>query len=157
MNSEQTSSKKGLWLIIIVIILILLALAYWQTHLRQKVTKIDDNQTLTTAPEGKTVSGFPADLIQEQNTAIGQSFGLNYKDSGISQPVVQYASKRGLEDNVVIYRQYLSNNNWLITHEANPNENPTFFYATKDNSQVNITFVESNGQVNVTIAYANKA
>ena len=159
MNPDQSvrSSNKTLgWIIGIIIIVIAAGLAYWFTQ-SEKTTEVAPNQTVTTAADGKTVSNFPDELMLEQDAAIKQSFSLADKSTGVNQPVVQYVSKRSLSENVVAYRNYLANNGWAISHEANPAENPTYFYASnKDGAQLNITFVESAGQVSVSIAYANK-
>jgi hypothetical protein len=152
MNPNQSRSSAGmkvLWVIIIIIVLG--GIWYFYRQNKETVTQVSPDQTLTTASDGKTVSAFPQDLLIEKNVKIQNSFALDSKNN--QQPVVTYTSGLSLDQNITSFREYLSGNGWTITHEADPNAAPIFFYAEKGNAQVNINFAQNNGQVVVTIAY----
>lgn len=114
------------------------------------------NYTMTQAPKGEVVAGFPSDLIVEKGVVIQNSYSLTYAGAGLNQPVVTYISNWPMVQNVVQFGAYLRTNKWTVTHEADPLSKITFYYANKDNNDVNITLAEEAGKVKVTISYIKR-
>lgn len=101
--------------------------------------------TITQAAKGEVVADFPKDLIVEKGVTIQDSYSLAYS-ANLNQPVVTYFSLWPMVQNVVQFGAYLRNNGWTITHEADPLSKNTFYYANKDNNDVNITLAEDAGK-----------
>lgn len=113
-------------------------------------------ERITTAPAGEVVANFPKSLILEKGISIEQSYSINYQGGAVIQPVVKYISEKSMGDNVNEFKNYLTQNGWTITHEANPNLAITFFSATKQSEKVNITLAVDriSQKITVTIAHA---
>ncbi len=151
-----------MWLIILLLILVA---ALWLADKAPSALpgqqgtsqEIAPGQTLTEAAEGQVIAGFPEDFILEKGVTTDSSYSIAYADNNTSQPVASYRSKKTLEENVAAYGAYLALNGWMLTHAAESSARPvTFFYATKDTAEVNITFAEDTGGVMVTIAYVTR-
>jgi hypothetical protein len=158
---SRSSPRK--WLLWLVVLLLLLWAAFWLADKTPNVMKqggtsqeIAPGQTLTQAPEGSIVEGFPSKLILEENVAATQSYTIAYTDGNITQPVVSYRSKKTLTENVAAYGAYLALNGWNVTHEADATETVTFFYATQGTTDINVTFAKDSEGVMVTIAYVTR-
>ncbi len=136
---------------------ILLATGYWWYSVREREVAVDGSE-ITIAPDGKTVSGFPEELILEKEGNGVQSYRIEYA-KGTSQPVLTYDSAKDLRSNIALFGNYLRENQWAIGHEASAEELPvTYFYAYKGGKEANITFsVSEGGKVQVVIAVAGQA
>lgn len=144
----------------VVLFVFILALGYWfwRNYFAGTVRDIGSGQTLSEAPRGKVVAGFPKELIVEDDPTVRESYSISYAESNTKQPVVSYRSAKTLSENVSMFSDYLRSDGWRITHHANAEELPvTFFYAYKDLSEVNITMQSDDDGVLVTIAYAEHA
>jgi hypothetical protein len=130
-SSRATLIKMG----IILVVLVAIVGGYLLFRSKQSYTTIQ-------APSGEVVAGFPKELIVEKGVTIQDSYSLAYA-AGLNQPVVTYVSNWPMIQNVAQFGAYLRNNGWTITHEADPLAKNTFYYATKDNSDVNITLADS--------------
>lgn len=108
-------------------------------------SKYKESYTVTQAPKGEAVVDFPSGLIVEKDVAIQDSYSLAYSGN-LSQPVVTYFSKWTMAQNIDEFGAYLKNNGWTITHEADLLLKNTFYYANKDNNDVNITLAEEAGK-----------
>jgi hypothetical protein len=119
------------------------------------VETIAPGQEKRTAPEGQVIPGFPNELLVEEAAVISESYSIAYSGSRVDQPVVRYMSGMSLADNIAAFRDRLQSDGWTITQDADPSASPAFFYAYKDNAQVNILLVaDESGKVQVTVAYA---
>src|SRR3989344_1896606 len=148
----KNMNKKGLWTVAAVIIVLLVAGGYWFWKNSERTSTLDDGTKLVTAPEGKIVSGFPAEFLIEA-AAVGESYRLDYK-SGTTQPVIVYGSAKTFEDNIAAFRKVLEDGAWAIVQE-DVSEPSGFLYGVRDNEEVNVTFSMGEGRaVVVTLAYA---
>lgn len=149
-------AKKEFYIIVAGVVGVLLLLgAYWVWGpSREEVVTLETGEVLRTAREGQIVRSFPRDLLLESGVDVEESYSLEYQE-GVTQPVIEYASTISLEENITRYRDHLLVNDWEIVQEASIGDAPiTYFYATRDNEQVNITFTEaSDYTVTVRISY----
>ena len=144
--------------IAIIVILALLAGGYWfwqqSGGAGGSTEEIAPGQTLTKAPRGRVIAGFPQEFLLEDGVAIAESASINYADSGTDLFSVSYLSKKSFEENIAAFRSYLEQNGWDITQMANPENEPvTNFYAYKGQAEVNITLALTDEGVAMTIAY----
>jgi hypothetical protein len=173
MSAPKRTSHRKLIIWLVVLLLVLFG-ALWIADKAPSVvdmgddttTEIAPGETLTTAPTGEVIAGFPSELILEDGVVASESYSIAYTEGSVSQPVVSYLSKKTLEQNIEAYGAYLSLNEWIVSHEATADDAPvTFYYATKNNADLNITFAveeaiegeEGTGGVKVTIAYVTRA
>jgi hypothetical protein len=163
MGTQNKSNSSRVVIYIIIIIVVLLGLWWIMSADRngglgtenEEVTEIAPGETLRTAAGGDLVTGFPREMILEEGVVANESYSINYSNQNVDQPVVSYTSALTLEENINLYSAYLRGNNWNITHEATTAEAPvTYFYATKDNRSLNLTFNAQGGGVEVTMALA---
>lgn len=105
------------------------------------------------APAGEVVVNFPKEFLLEKGVAVSESYSLDYSRSNLKQPVVEYISALNMTQNVVSFGGYLRKNGWTISREADPLKSSTFFYASKEKNEVNITFSTEAGKVKVVISY----
>lgn len=152
--------NRIVWLIILLIIFLAFLWLSGSAPAPQEnetSTEIAPGQMLTEVPEGSVIAAFPKKLILEDDVVAQASYAITYTDGNLSQPVLSYRSARTLQENIDAYGAYLSLNSWNVTHEADASETPvTFFYAAKENNEVNITFAPGTEGVLVTIAYVTK-
>lgn len=102
--------------------------------------------TVTQATKGEVVADFPSGLMVEKGVTILDSYSLNYGAENLTQPVVTYISGWPMYKNIAEFGTYLKNNGWTVTHEADLLLKNTFYYANKDNNDVNITLAEDAGK-----------
>lgn len=142
----------------LVVIIVLVVIGFWLYSRVGGPSVGSDEQDIVIAEAGGVVAGFPADLIREDAPVVEESYAIAYQGGSISQPVVKYASKRTLAENVADFGPYLVENGWEIIREADPSIAPvTSFYATRGREEVNITFItDDSGIVTVQIAYVTK-
>ena len=112
--------------------------------------------SITTAPEGEVVAGFDRALILDPQAKIVESYALGYGPMGINQPAVTFTSRRPLIQLTADYGAYLRDNGWVVSHEADPLAMNTFYYASKDVQELNITFENIGFGTKVIIAYVQK-
>jgi len=112
--------------------------------------------SITTAPEGEVVAGFDKSLILDPGATIVESYALDYRSKGFNQPSATFTSKRPLIQLAADYGAYLRDNNWVISHEADSLAANTFYYASKDGQELNITFENIGFGTKVIIAYVQK-
>ncbi|HXK40129.1 MAG TPA: hypothetical protein VJ837_04825 [Candidatus Paceibacterota bacterium] len=163
MGTGRNTSRSGLVVGLLVLLIIVLALL-WISGTEQApesgdtvTTEIAPGTTLTEVPAGDIVDGFPEKLILEDDVVAEASYAIAYTEGDLSQPVLSYRSVKTLDENIAAYGAYLSLNSWSVTHAASADETPTtFFYAYKENTEVNITFAPENDTVLVTIAYVSR-
>lgn len=68
---------------------------------------------ITSYPAKATPDSFPQDLIQEPNPEIINSFKSPGSD-GKHQDYFSYLSKKGVSENIYLYRTYLEKNGWTV-------------------------------------------
>ncbi len=153
--------SKAFTVILVLILILIMGYLLWMERNNQAgdVVTIAPGQELVTAKEGNVISNFPAGLILEQDAVVSQSYSVSYVNDDLSQPVVEYTSKKNLAENIQMFKEYLTANGWSITHEASIAETPvTFFYAKKEKEQVNITFApQADGALKINIAYVTQS
>lgn len=157
-DMHATKKTRGGLILAIIILLVALTGLLWLSDGGMQKTdgprEIAPGQILTDAPEGSVIANFPTELLLESGVTTDASYSIAYASDNTSQPVVSYRSAKTLEENIALYDVFLDTNGWNTTHHADANEAPaTFFYAYKDNAEVNITFVSDASGVMVTIAY----
>ncbi len=158
-SGNHTKKTHGGLIVTLAIILIALVAVLWFSdgNIMQQTDgprEIAPGQILTDAPDGTVIADFPTELLLEPGVATDSSYSIAYAGDNTSQPVVSYRSAKTLEENIAMYDVFLDTNGWDVTHHADANEAPaTFFYAYKDNAEVNITLVSDASGVMVTIAY----
>lgn len=172
---KPSRSPRSTWMVWLILLVLILVGVLWISGKtprqivpgqRGESEEIAPGTTLTQAPEGKVVAGFPTELILESDVAAGDSYSIAYANDDIAQPVVSYTSKRTLQENIDAYGAYLALNGWNVSHEADASEDPVFFYASKGSADVNITFAEEEPvetmegemvqHIKVTIAYLER-
>lgn len=112
--------------------------------------------SIRTAPEGDIVAGFDKSLILDPKALILESYALDYRSRNLSQPTVTFTSKHPLIQLTADYGAYLRDNGWVISHEADSLAKNTFYYASKDEQELNITFEDIGFGTKVIIAYVQK-
>lgn len=140
-------------LIMIVGVVLAVAIVFGIVVLYRSINK---QQKITVASKGEIIANFPKDIIPEKNVQVERSYSIQY---GVAdQPVVAYDSIMSLEENVTLFHNYLAQNQWIITHVADPKQPVTFWGARKGNASLNITFIKDKipGRSKVTIAYFSK-
>lgn len=158
-QNKPNSSRAVVYIIIIIVVLLglwwIMSVDRGDLRTGEEVSEIAPGETLRTAAEGELVTGFPREMILEEGIVANESYSINYSNQNVDQPVVTYTSALTLEENIDLYGAYLRGNSWNITHEATTAEAPvTYFYATKDNRSLNLTFNAQGGGVEVTMALA---
>jgi hypothetical protein len=166
MNADHTSKSstpsKSLIPILVLLLVVIIGISIvgkvsFFGHRGEKIETLSPGEEKRTAAPGKVVSSFPQELLIENDAVVADSYSIQYAGANVNQPVVRYVSKKTMGDNVTLFRERLVSQGWTITHEANPAEAPTFFYAYKDKAQINILLApDANGQVTVTVAYASQ-
>ena len=152
------SNKKEAGIIIAAVVLVIaMALVYRFTGGPTATEEeIVPGQILREAKEGRVIEDFPRDLILEGSPDVEHSYSIEYIEERISQPVVEYTSERTLEENVQAFQDYFDSREWTVTRAADPAEGSvTFFYAKKDETQVNVTFVVKGEEVIVHISHVS--
>lgn len=160
-STENAHTKAGLWTSIVIIALVVviggIVYLYSNNNRGQEIIDAGEGRELTRMTNGEIVDGFPNELMFEGTGFIKvlDSFKINYKNEGISQPVVQYASSESLINNIIAVRKGLVVGGWSITKEADPEEGSvTNFHATRGKESTNITFSYQGQQtVLITVAY----
>lgn len=100
---------------------------------------------------------LPPDLIPEKDVVIDQSFKSIDEANKVSQISATYISAQSMQWNVIQFSDYLVSNRWTVGRVGDANELPvTFFYATKDNHDLNITLNFDGERAHVSIAYTTK-
>jgi len=146
---------KSFWPLLAAILVVAAGAVYfWKFY--KKYVPTEQLYTITRAPKGEIVTGFPQDLLVEKNPVVEDSYSLAYSAGNLNQPVVTYVSNWPMVQNVAQFGAYLRNNGWTITHEADPFAKNTFYYASKDNNDANITLSTEAEKVRVTISYVKR-
>jgi hypothetical protein len=147
--------KRPVWAMVAIIVLVILlaAAVYWAIARRESSKTLEDGTVLSTAPEGRMISGFPADLLMEE-AAIKESYRLDYKN-GLTLPVVAYRSAKSFEENLAMFKERLVAGGWVVLAEntARPVGN---IYAVRDKEEVNFIAERQEGGTMVTLSYSNK-
>jgi hypothetical protein len=156
--TQQAPAKNRMMIVtaVVVVLLLVAGVLWWFENYRESTNELPSGSTLTTAPEGKVVSGFPMDLILEDDVKLSNSFRMDYAENKVSQPVVSYVSSKGYVENIEAYKAYLSAQGWEVSHEADASTGgTTFFYAKKGDAVVNITLTpKAEGGTSIVVAYA---
>ncbi len=155
MPHEHHSSSRVLWSIIIIILVIIGALWFLSTKEGSNVTYDEQGNAITQAPEGQLATGFPKELLLEQDAVIQMSYVIAYATRGEQMPVARYESKLGFNQTVDGYRRLLIEQGFVIGKDGTIDEVPvTNFSATKDTAEVNVTItLQSAGNAFVEVAY----
>lgn len=137
-------------LIFSVTILLCVGGYFYYTQFVQKKVQVSDGPKKT---EYGTVApqDFPQDFLSEVNTPLEQSYVLEYPNQ--QQQTIVFETIKSLEENQRVYNEYLQNNGWNITENLS-DEISVFFYAVKENKEVNILvfFDESVAKNKVSIS-----
>lgn len=154
-RAKRNLIKIGL----LVLLVALLGGGYWWYASRyQETSEVLDPQSIkVTAREGRIISNFPQELILEQGFTIEESYSVNYEGGKATQPVLKYVSQYDFGRNYEIVDKYLYDHGWDLAYQGLPDERPsTYFYAYRENAEINITLFErSDKKVVVNIAYVN--
>lgn len=153
-GDNKSPLSKALLVILGIIIVAIVAYIFIQMSGNQVSDDGKGNAVITTQP-GKVVKTFPQEFLLETDAKIDESFSIKYRAINGTQPVVRYTSKKTFEENIDLFRTTLTKDSWIILHDASIHEVPvTFFYATKDDEQVNITIEKpAEGNIMVQISY----
>ena len=139
----------------LVIIALLLVLGFWLYGTVNQVTVEDlgDGRQKLSVSEGRVISNFPEELIQEDDPEYLESYSINEADA--EQPVVRYRSALSFSENVNLFNAYFEGTGWLKTAEPENSNGPVAsFYAYRDKDQANVTLSrDGDGRVIVEVAF----
>ncbi len=137
----------------VIILVIILAVAGYFYNKKYKLT----HPTKTVAEKGKTVSGFPKELIMNAVGSVEQSYSLDYGST--DQYTVTFNTDKVMALEALLYDNYLRDNGYYIANEnVNEKNNLANIYATKDNTNVNVVIQRraDKKSSDVTISYSVK-
>lgn len=153
-NGQSNLKKTLLALLLLLVVANLATYFYKESKGEEVVRELPDGSIYREAVADSVVSGFPSELLIEEGAVVSQSYAIQYERERTEQPVVSYYSARSMEENVEDFGNLLRENNWQITQSADANQSLTFFYATRNTEDVNITFEERQDGLFITIAYS---
>jgi len=115
----------------------------------QPVANVDVNPV-----ESKTLpANLPTDLPWESGAEILQNFEATNKDTGQYQATRVYVSKKTLDQNMTIYKDYLTSHGWVIAGVIDQKEIKSLF-ATKDKEHLDIVLSHNGDGVDtVNVSY----
>ena len=154
---EEHQGHKGiLWSILIIVLVIVGALWFLGKGTRSGVWYDENGNKVTEAPAGQLISGFPTELILEQDASIEKSYVTDYANAGQRMPVARYTSSMNFNQVVDDYRRLLIAQGWTILKDGSIDEVPvTNFSATRGSETANITLtLQNDGMAEVEIAYS---
>ena len=158
MQEELAGGNKNfrnIFLGALALVVVLILLGGWYFFLRKDVEVIAPGTELTRARAGRVISDFPREFILEPQAVVEESYSINYSNEGIRYPVVRYRSSRNLAQNVADFRRILDEGEWVIYRRASAGETPiTFFYATKGEAKLNVSFETREDGLFVNVSYA---
>ncbi len=94
-----------------------------------KFTQVD-------APKGKTVDGFPKNLLIGQG-AINTSYSLSY-ENGVKQYTAEYTSTKSADELYKAYIALFTKANDLIGNNVNGTDRASMYVATTKNENINL-------------------
>lgn len=160
-QKEQASESKSVLLKVVWAVLVLAAIGggyYLYSNLVPRGPEVGKEvPKVIPAESGSLVSGFPSELILEKGVTVKESYAVNYAGAGISQLTASYVSGQSMLKNLQMFKDYLSKNNWVISHDGDLASPITYFTADRGAENVNITLAtdKTTKAITVTIAYVN--
>lgn len=89
-------------------------------------------------------NGFPTDIPIEEGAQVEESYG--YDDAGQKQLTLVFLSNKTVEQNFILYKDFLTKQKWNISNEYE-GEKVSSLYATKDDlyysNDINVTLGEN--------------
>lgn len=94
---------------------------------------------------------FIADIPLEEGVVFEQSYSLEYPEQ--EQLSVVFFSSKAVSDNYVVYKDFLSEQNWMVlnTHEG---EEVSSLYAVKEDTIINVTIgssIDAQSEVSISV------
>ncbi len=113
--------------------------------------------TISYAPAGQLIAGFPTDLILGDVSATQESYGIAYSTS-TQQSTATFLASGSAKDSVGTlfnaYELYFYHNGWQITGHATAVSTALGMTATKGNATANVTIVQQSATSSkVTVSY----
>lgn len=116
--------------------------------------------TLPSKKEYGTVTppSFPSTIPLEKNSALSQSYELEYGSQ--KQFTIVFNSPKTVEENYILYLDFLNKQKWNILNNYN-NTNMASIYMSKENNQINLTISKNSAssstqsQVSISILKIN--
>ena len=116
------------------------------------------NLSKTEVPVDRLPNNFPSNLPLESNVKITQNFLAKGVDGRLQSTRV-YESARTVNDNFVVFGQYLKQNNWNV-QATNKTDTLSSLIAQKDFLKINVTIAKNSvskiNTVDITISELKK-
>ncbi len=111
--------------------------------------------SVTTAPPGQLVAGFPRDLILDNAAQVGNSYSIDYSSS-TNQYTAEWVSSSSISSLYSAYAQYFAANGWSVVNSST--QTPTFYnlYAVTSTADANVVMGTGADGLDVTISYVKK-